>query len=382
MRTGGVNRLKSCTGIVVPDVLGRIIGLTEGTEVHSWPFEYLPDKVDPEKHAEVLLVITAIDPEDWEDVYDLRFTLGDEPGAMAAVVEVLVEGRREEERLNILYSEGVAISRLREAELNLVVDLRGFAKGKDPQEPIAILDGVLRAAIEEDDAEGCPKHLRRKIRPVNPARYPSPASGQAVYVDGGQSASRPGAQRSKGWRPISLEHKVRVATMNGRKRIRIPRQVIYRLGRAYFGDSGKMQPFQAAIVVADSETKNLSITFSPPEERLVLVEFELKDKSGAIVQAARFLSKLEANLMKADSHIPIRHGLAKWRVIADISKTNPERYRSFRRFRRHLQESTKDGEIGDLVVSARCRSYSSLTWTDFKDFLFESPREWSQRNGY
>lgn len=141
MRLSDVQRIKGKGKIKILPELGMPLGLEDGSQVYFSPFT---------KEGEAVVIITSINPECWQDLYDLKFNLGDEPGSLAAVATILAD-----KKINILISESVTTLPGKEAEWRVLADFREFKKSVEE------LNRIIRDEIEENPS------LKKKIKEIN-----------------------------------------------------------------------------------------------------------------------------------------------------------------------------------------------------------------------
>lgn len=246
-------------------------------------------------------------------LYDLEFRLGDDPGSLAALTEFL--GR---EGISIELGESRTTLCNVRAEVSVTALFPpGFENNAKK------LEGKLKSLVQiEDDPD-----IRLKIKPVHIR------GDTEIWLEGKESPLKsykflqtfaPGIAGKAGRNtpeniPINQSY-----SKISENQLKVPDFIISRFDK-HFKQSLKANSFKSvagdgyAIVVADFNTKLLTITLPNPGSRIVELKFYLKDDPGAIAEIAKFLSDKHINLLETRVNTLVFGETVIWRVIADFS---------------------------------------------------------------
>jgi len=264
-----------------------------------------------EEHKEYRLIISSILPQIWEQLYDLEFLLGDEPGAFSTLVRMLA-------KLGIATQLGESRTRL--WRVRSAVTLTAWFKQYEGT--IGDLDHEFRKQIRDQP------HLRQHIKPIQTE------GDTEIWVRGEPSALQeitferefsPGLAGLSGHDvPIFLPPTESFSVVQD-KRLRLPEFVIKKIDDLFGLPTDDRQSIAGSgyvIANVDLGTKLISMTFPDPEANVVKVEFHTEDEIGVLAGLTEVLSAININLLETKLVTLEFSRHAMLQVIADVS-TSP-----------------------------------------------------------
>lgn len=315
MKVAEVRSIGKDRKIAINPIIGELLGFEEGSLVYFYLIQCEYYHREDIKEAELLLIVSSIRPDTWSNLHDLEFRLGDEPGSFAKLAELL-SGKG----IGIQLGESRTILWNVRAELSVTVWFKTY------EGTVSDLNKDIRDAIEKDP------ELRRYIKPVGiegdtetwVKGEPSPLQRYTFKREFAPGiAKKPGKNT-----PIPIPDPQRFNTiMNGC--LEIPQFVIERFNLNFELPSSNYCSVAGdgfAIVVADFDTKLLTLTLPRPGARIVILEFHAEDELGATAKMAGALSEDAINLLETKLNTLVFADHAIWQVIADLSGSP---YRSY-----------------------------------------------------
>jgi len=293
MQLSDVKRIEYKGKIKILPELGIPLGFEDGSQVYFSPFT---------KKGEAVVIVTSINPECWEYLYNIRFNLGDEPGSLAAIATIL-----ESEKINILISVSVTTLPGNEAEWRILADFRKFNGN------IKELNRIIRKKVEEDI------NLRNKIKVINKEKCINREllkDKEILYVDGLEAKFKK-YKLKNGWEGIKISGISPAVGMVKKGYIKLPRNIINGL-RKHF--KGKFP--EATILVANVDENTLNLSFPSPDEKILKIKFsDLKDDIGVIKYISNLLAGWKINLRNTKSNILVWDDKGEWEIFININKS-------------------------------------------------------------
>jgi predicted amino acid-binding ACT domain protein len=284
--------------------LGKALGFETDSEVYfSWFEREITTKGKTETRPE--LKVTSFSPDAWNDLYDLEFHLGDQPGSLAAVAEILGN-----HGINILIAQSRTTMRGMEAEWTMSADFSKFEG--DPEN----FKEILRREIEENPDEEKREYLQERILRATDKE-------EAVdYVQIKKSEfSRELKELRKREKPIPFTHR---STSIHKRKIRnekvdtleIPEYIMQMLSQEFHTAP---QNIDAVVMIADTEQSMLSLWFPYPTEKIAKIFFEIDYKPKSLSEIATFLADKGVDLLETDVNILVAGDRAVWKIAANIN---------------------------------------------------------------
>lgn len=284
--------------------LEKALGFESGSEVYfSWIEREITIGGKTESRPE--LIVTSISPDAWNDLYDLEFYLGDEPGSLASVAEILGKNG-----INILIAQSRTTMRGMKAEWTMSADFHRF--DGDPEK----LNDILRNEIEGSPNGDKRGYLQKRILRSTDRRGP----GNYVRI-----------KRSEFYRELeelrkqvrSIPFKQRSTFIRPRKigdeeadTLEIPQSVMQMLSDEFHTAP---QNIDAVVMIADTEQSVLSLWFPRPIEKIAKIFFEIDYKPRSLSAIATFLAKKGVDLLETDLNILVIGDKGVWKMVANIN---------------------------------------------------------------
>ncbi|MBU7025966.1 MAG: ACT domain-containing protein [Theionarchaea archaeon] len=284
--------------------LNKALGFESGSEVY---FSWIERKVTIGEKTESRpeLIVTSISPDSWNDLYDLEFHLGDEPGSLASVAEILGNNG-----INILIAQSRTTMRGKRAEWTMSADFSGFSEG--PEE----LKEVLMQEIEVIPDENKKEYLQNRILRVTDRRGPGDYARierSEFYKEleelRGQKRKIPFRKRSTFIRPREIKGEEF-------ETLEIPQSVMQMLSDEF---STAPQNIDAVVMIADTEKTLLSLWFPHPTEKIAKIFLEIDYMPKSLSAIATFLSRKGVDLLETDLNLLAVGDKCVWKVVANIN---------------------------------------------------------------
>lgn len=284
--------------------LNKALGFESGSEVY---FSLIERKVTIGEKTESRpeLIVTSISPDSWNHLYDLEFYLGDEPGSLASVAEIIGKNG-----INILIAQSRTTMRGKKAEWTMTADFSQFEK--DPEE----LKAILRNEVEMTPEGNKKDYLQKRILRATDRRGP----GDYVRIKRSefykeleefrkQGKKIPYKQRSTFIRPKKIEDEEADT-------LKIPQVVMQMLSNEF---QTQPQNIDSVVMIADTEKTMLSLWFPHPTEKIAKIFFEIDYMSGSLGAIAKFLSKKGVDLLETDLNLLAVGDKSVWKVVANFN---------------------------------------------------------------
>lgn len=338
MRLADVVEIDKDGFITIPPELRCLVGFEDDASVYFSLIrsEYYHWKEPKRKKFELKPLIASIDPRLWSELYDLEFRLGDEPGSLAALTDILGK-----------HGISIQVGESRTVLYNVRAELSITAHFKDFEGSIEDLNNIIGEEIRRNSE--LKKSIKPILRPVIREEKEAKVIGFTTsesqtevveiverWVNGKPSPLQyyafdrefPKGIAGKSGRDnrILLARDEEVATIEDGI-VQIPKAIIKELDR-HFGLPNERYHSVAGscctIIVADSDIKILTLTLPPPWAKIVQIQFYQEDEPGAIAELAKFLSKngIRINLLETRIRTLDFAKLGMWRIIADLSKSS------------------------------------------------------------
>jgi hypothetical protein len=284
--------------------LEKALGFEKGSQVYfSWIEREVTAGGKTESRPE--LIVTSISPDAWDDLYDLEFHLGDEPGSLASVADILGSYG-----INILIAQSRTTMRGKKAEWTMSVDFSGF-KG-DPEELKEVLIQEIERNADDERREYLEKRILRTIERRGPGDYVQ-IKRSGFYKESkelrGQKKKIPYHQRPAFIRPRKIKNE-KVNTLE------IPESAMQMLSEEF---QTAPQNIDAVVMIADTEKTLLSLWFPHPTEKIAKLFFEIDYTPGSLGEIAVFLSKKGVDLLETDLNLLAVGEKSVWKIVANIN---------------------------------------------------------------
>lgn len=284
--------------------LNQALGFESGSEVYfSWIEREITIGEKTESRPE--LIVTSIAPDSWNDLYDLEFYLGDEPGSLAAVAEILGKNG-----INILISQSRTTMRGKKAEWIMTADFSQF--GKDPEEFKVILRNEIEVVPEGNKRDYLQKRILRATDRKGPGDYVRIKRSE-FYKEleelRKQGKKIPYHQRSTFIRPRKIGDE-EFDTLE------IPQSVMQMLSDEF---QTEPQNIDSVVMIADTEKTLLSLWFPHPTEKIAKIFFEIDCKPGSLAEIIIFLSKRGVDILETDLNLLVVGDRTSLKVVANFN---------------------------------------------------------------
>lgn len=284
--------------------LNKALGFESGSEVYfSWIEREVTIGGETESRPE--LMVTSISPDSWNDLYDLEFYLGDEPGSLASVAKIIGKNG-----INILISQSRTTMRGMKAEWTMSADFSQF--GKDPEELKVILRDEVEAIPDGNKRDYLQKRILRATDRRGPGDYVRIKRSE-FYKEleelRKQEKKIPYHQRSTFIRPRKIGDE-EFDTLE------IPQSAIQMLSDEF---QTEPQNIDSVVMIADTEKTLLYLWFPHPTEKIAKIFFEIDYKPGSLAEVAIFLSKRGVDLLETDLNLLAVGDKSVWKVVANFN---------------------------------------------------------------
>jgi len=277
MRLWDFGRLKG-NKVRISEKLGRPLGLVDGSQVFSTVFRY---SYNGSRSYEI--VLSTFGPENYRRICQATFYMLDAPGACASISRFLGE-----RNIDILNS--VSLSMISDVCMvwKMLIDLSYYG---DEEELLSEFDRLKTegtSLLEKVDAlEVEPSHISdRYTKGVAPA-------SSSVRTKVVRKLTKTPSNISEGWFEIPQDH---LEMFEG------------------------LEEDQPLMMVGDTDSWVLSITFLRPETKLVEIGFVIPDRPGAINEVTQKLAGHSINLLSVYTKVLVYYEKMTLVVVADISK--------------------------------------------------------------
>lgn len=284
--------------------LNKALGFESGSEVYfSWIERKITIGGRTESRPE--LIVTSISPDSWNDLYDLEFNLGDEPGSLASVAEILGKSG-----INIIIAQSRTTMRGKRAEWTMSADFHRF--NENPEKLKEILMNEIDQNVDGERREYLKKRILRATDRRGPGDYVRIKRSE-FYKEleeiRRQERSIPYAQRST---------RIRSRKFGDEEfdTLEIPQSVMQMLSEVF---QTAPQNIDAVVMIADIEKTLLSLWFPHPTEKIAKIFLEIKDMPGSLSAIATFLSRKGVDLLETDLNLLAVGDRGVWKIVANIN---------------------------------------------------------------
>jgi hypothetical protein len=283
--------------------LGKALGFETDSEVYfSWFEREITIKGETNSRPE--LKVTSFSPDAWDDLYDLEFHLGDEPGSLAVVAEILGNYG-----INILIAQSRTTMRGMKAEWTMSADFSKF--DEDPRS----FKEILRKEIEENPDKKKKEYLQKRIlratakEDVDYVQIKKSEFFRELRELRKQEKRIPFKQRSTSIRPRKIGNEEADT-------LEIPEYVMQMLSDEFHTEP---QNIDAVVMIADTDQSMLSLWFPYPTEKIAKIFFEIDYKPKSLSEIATFLADKGVDLLETDVNILVAGDRAVWKIAANIN---------------------------------------------------------------
>jgi len=264
--------------IAIGEGIRESLGLVDGSQVFSTLFRY---QYNGSKSYEI--VLSTFGPENYQRLCQATFYMQDAPGACASIASFL--GQRNIDILN-----SVSLSMISNVCMvwKMLIDLSYYGE-----------EGELRAEFDRLKAEGAPELIKVDTMEIEPSRISD--------------------RYTKGVAPESAS----VSTKAVRKPTRSPSLITngeFELPKDILEMIDDLQDGQPFMMVGDTDSWVLSVTFLKPETVLMEIGFVIPDRPGAINAVAQKLAGLNINLLTVYTRVLVYYEKMALIVVADVSR--------------------------------------------------------------
>jgi len=280
MRLWQFGRLRG-SKIKIKEEIGRRLGLVDGSQVFSTMFRY-----DHNGSSSYEIVLSTFGPENYRQICSATFYMVDKPGACAQVSQFLGE-----KNIDILNSVSLSVISSVCMVWKMLVDLSYYG---EPEALKAEFDQLKRTGSS-------------KLEKVD-----------AIDLEVSHISDR----YTKGAAPISSSVRTRaVRAKKGSSRI-VDGE--FQIPDDYMRSLSGVEDGQPLMMVGDTESWVLSITFLNQDARLLGIKLIIPDRPGAISDVTGLLASHNINLVAVHTKVLVYYESMELEVVADISKTDAD----------------------------------------------------------
>jgi len=266
--------------VKISERIGKPLGLVDGSQVFSTMFRY-----DYNGRNSYEIVLSTFGPENYRQICSTTFYMLDVPGACAQIAKFLGE-----RNIDILNS--VSLSMISNVCMmwKMLVDLSYYGDANTLKEEFERLKRDQSPAIEKVEAmEIEPSHISD--------RY---TKGVVALSAGGRT------------RTTRKMHRTPSIIRNGE--FEIPSDYVSMIGGLGEG--------QMVMMVGDTDSWVLSITFLNPNTQLMEIGFTIPDRPGAIYEVTSALAKHNINLISVYTKVLVYYDTMTLELVADVSNSD------------------------------------------------------------
>ena len=258
----------------IKDSIGRPIGLVEGSQVYSAMFKY---EHDGQKSYEI--VLSTFGPDNYRTLCSITFHTEDEPGAIAQAAKFLAD-----RNIDILNSVSLSVISRVGMIWKMLADVSYCGEIEMLREDFQNLKGSKDSSVSMIDQMDI--HQSNIVH-----RY---TQGTAP-----QNSKKRNVEQLRGG-PVIIEDGF----------FKMPQEYL----DALEGEAEGM-PF---MMVGDTESWILSMTFMRPETCLVDMKISIPDSPGSIFKVTDILSKMGINLVSVHTRVVIYYQRMALDIVADV----------------------------------------------------------------
>jgi predicted amino acid-binding ACT domain protein len=279
MRLWDFGRLNN-SKVKIGERIGKPLGLVDGSQVFSTMFRY-----DYNGRHSYEIVLSTFGPENYRQICSATFYMLDVPGACAQIAKFLGE-----RNIDILNS--VSLSMISNVCMmwKMLIDLSYYGDANTLKEEFERMRRERSPAIEKVEAmEIEPSHISDR------------------YTKGVVAASAGGRTRTT--RKI---HRTPSIIRNGE----------FEIPSEYTSMIEGIGEGQMVMMVGDTDSWVLSITFLNPNTQLIEIDFTIPDRPGAIFEVTSALAKHSINLISVYTKVLVYYETMTLELVADVSSSD------------------------------------------------------------
>ena len=264
--------------VKIGEKLGNPLGLVDGCQVYTTMFRY-----DFNGNTGYEIVLSTFGPENYRQICEATFYMLDVPGSCAQVSKFLSE-----RNIDILNSDSISMISNVTMVWKMLVDLSYYGELPQLQEDFEMLKKQKSSSISNiDTMEIKESHISD--------RYTKGTSGRGQMV------------KAKALKKASKAPSI---MKNGE--IELPADYLKMLEGVKDGDP--------VMMVGDTDSWVLSVTFMKPTVQLARIEIEIPDKPGSIFEVTNQLAKIDINLLALHTKVLVFYEKMSMELVADVSK--------------------------------------------------------------
>lgn len=278
MRLWDFGRLRS-NKVRIGERVGKPLGLVDGSQVFSTMFRY-----DHNGRHSYEIVLSTFGPENYRQICDATFYMLDVPGACAQIAKFLGE-----RNIDILNS--VSLSMISNVTMmwKMLVDLSYYGDYGTLKDEFDRLKRDRSPILEKVEAmEIVPSHISDR------------------YTKGVVAPTAIGRTRTS--RKI---HRTPSIIRGGE----------FEIPADYIGMIEGVGEGQLVMMVGDTDSWVLSLTFLDPETRLMEIDFKIPDRPGAIYEVTSALAEHSINLISVYTKVLVYYDTMTLELVADVTKS-------------------------------------------------------------
>jgi predicted amino acid-binding ACT domain protein len=264
--------------VKIGEKLGNPLGLVDGCQVYTTMFRY-----DFNGNTGYEIVLSTFGPENYRQICEATFYMLDVPGSCAQVSKFLSE-----RNIDILNSDSISMISNVTMVWKMLVDLSYYGELAQLQEDFETLKKQKSSLVSNiDTMEIKESHISD--------RYTKGTSGRGQMV------------KAKALKKASKAPSI---MKNGE--IELPADYLKMLEGVKDGDP--------VMMVGDTDSWVLSVTFMKPAVKLAQIEIEIPDKPGSIFEVTNQLAKFDINLLALHTKVLVFYEKMSMDLVADVSK--------------------------------------------------------------
>jgi len=279
MRLYDFTRLQG-SKITLTEKVAKSLGLVDGSQVYTTMFRYERDGA-----CGYEIVASTFGPENYRQICQATFNMMDTPGSCAQVSKFLAD-----RNIDILNSASISMISNVTMVWKMLVDLSYFGDVAQLKEDFETAKRQKSLALSNVDS------MSIDLSNIS-ERYT-----KGIVSHGSNVKVKPVKQKQK--KPSLLKG----LTME------VPMDLMANLEDVKDGS--------IVMLVADTDSWVLSLSFLPSETKLAEFEICIPDKPGAIFEVTSALAKVDVNLLALYTHVLVFYEHMTITIVADVTKYN------------------------------------------------------------
>jgi predicted amino acid-binding ACT domain protein len=264
--------------IKIGEKLGNPLGLVDGCQVYTTMFRY-----DFNGNTGYEIVLSTFGPENYRQICEATFYMLDVPGSCAQVSKFLSE-----RNIDILNSDSISMISNVTMVWKMLIDLSYYGELPQLQEDFDTLKKQKSSSISNIDTMDIKEsHISD--------RYTKGISGRGQLV-----------------KAKALKKASKAPSMVKNGEIELPTDYLKMLEGVKDGDP--------VMMVGDTDSWVLSLTFMKPTVKLAQIEIEIPDKPGSIFEVTNQLARFDINLLALHTKVLVFYEKMSMELVADVSK--------------------------------------------------------------